>query len=182
MRRFYRLLLPRGDAWKLPGSFGAFVDGTANVYNYMKLWIDGVFREMTPGTADDDIEKWYKQLGIGYNPQEQLHRKQSRASQVYTSVGGQSYSYVLGQVRRSFPEIEIEMFFDGGGLYDPECHIRVTGDIQNVFEVQRLNDIMIRVLPARVIPVYDVDIEALQPAAETGFAITGLAMTGRARE
>ena len=134
---------------------------------------------MFPGTSVDLIDKHYKALGIQYQSNDTLARKQARAEQVATSIGGQSFEYVQGQLNIAYPNLTLIEFFSDGGTYNPKCTVKVNGELQTTTDTQRANDILRRTAPAFINFVFDITVADIDPNAEAGRAVSGLMQAGR---
>lgn len=206
VRKTLRNLLPTGHPWRLPGLFGDFVDALSLSLDRVKTFFDGVITESNPGSAEDTLSEWYAQLGIKYDPTQTLNKRQERARSAYTAIGGQSKDYIESQLQKAYPGVfldEVNVNFSmqtgagvagvlvasdypswvpAGDLSDGDWHVfyyQVRGEIQTIKDLAGLNDLLDRIAPAYLEPVYNVDILSTTDTAQAGLATSGLARSGK---
>lgn len=206
MTRVTRSLFPDGSPWTLSGTFGDVVDALALSLDRARDFLEGVETESNAGTAEDTLAEWYSQLGIPYDPTQDLDRRQAKARQAATAIGGQDLAYLNAQIQVAFPDVEIvkvnfqttnmvgvgmvglmqvqdyPSWYSGttDGTY-PYAYYRVTGEVDDTWDLNTVEGILTRIAPAEMEPVYAVTIRNLTPTAEVGLGMVGIMQVGRDR-
>lgn len=202
--RLLRNLLPTGIVWRLFGDTGKLIDGIGTFFNRQKQFVEATLLESRPGTSVYELQNWYRAFGVTYNETLPLQQRQARAKQLFTSIGGQSVSYLRQQIQIAFPEIDIveyEVPFDSmagrgmAGLMQatnypawvpielrdgtfPVASFRVTGNVESPEEFTQLQDIIARIFPAHLTPFYQ-DILFFPETMMAGYGRAGRGMAGR---
>lgn len=206
MRRSFRSLLPTGPPWRLGGTFGGIIDAIALSLDRVQVFVDDVRRESNPGSAEETLQQWYAQLGINYDDTQTLSKRQKRARSAYTAIGGQSKDYLEELIQRVYPgvfldEVQIEndnqvgvgvaglmvagsypSWVPEGELDDGEWHVmyyQVRGEIETIKDLTGLNDLLDRIAPANLEPVYNVDVLSITDTAQAGVGVSGLMRSGK---
>jgi len=206
MQKTLRSLLPKGHPWRLNGTFGAVVDALSLSLDRLRTFLWSVIDESNPGTAEDTLREWYAQLGLKYDPTATLKNRQDRARVAQTSIGGQSKDYIEVQLQRAYPNVfldEVEVDFSmqagagvagvlvasdypswvpTGDLDSGEWHVfyyQVRGEVQTPLELTAITDLLDRIAPAYLEPVFNVDILSITGTAQAGLASTGIMRSGK---
>ena len=196
---------PPGNPWLLPGFMGALVDAISLSFDRLRLFLWGVIDESNAGTSVDLIAEWFDQLGLVHDTTQPLASRQLRAKQTRTSTGGQDKTYLEGQIQIAFPDITLEevrlpsIFMVGAAMVGltmvtdypswltpaptdgstPCFYYRVVGEVDTVRNLQELTNILDRIMPLHMEPVFSVTVRQTTDTGQCGIAITGLAEVGK---
>jgi len=197
-------LLPGGFAWRIFGDTKKVIQGIGTFFNRAKLYVEQGIAESRPISSVDELPNWFRALGLTYDPNQPLQSRQGRASQLFAAIGGQSKTYIEGIIQQAFPQITIEPFtieYDsmaGRGMAGlmmatnypswvpleyqdgtfPWYIFRVVGEVDGQTQFIQLQDIIARIAPARLLPVYQ-DIELFVDVMMAGVGEAGRGMAGR---
>lgn len=203
MDKGLKSLLPKN--WQITNKLQALVEALAVNLERIHVFLCGVISESEPGTASEFLPEWYNQLGIKYDASQTLAARQARAKQVYSSTGGQDIDYLNTQLQIAYPDVEIEYqkvdstFMVGAGMVglmmvtdypsyypdpipvgaDPHFYYRVTGEVDQVTDLNGIYNILSRIVPVPFEPIFSVTIRSLTPRADVGLGMVGLMMVGR---
>lgn len=173
----------------------------------LKVFLRDVTIEADPLTAVNTLEEWFDNEGLVYDPLISESEKQRQANQSFCSAGGQNQTYLEKEINKVFGDIELgtatisptEMAgFGMAGLMMatdypswvtgvsppdyPTFYYRVTGHVDYVTDLTKLENLLSRLMPLPFEPVFAVEISNLTPTAEAGLGMSGLMMAGRIRE
>lgn len=204
LARLFVNLLPGGFAWRIFGDTKKVIQGMGTFFNRAKVYIEQGIRESQPINSVDELPNWFRALGLTYDPNQPLQSRQGRASQLFAAIGGQSKTYIESVIQQAFPQITIEPFtitYDsmaGRGMAGkmmatsypswvpleyqdgtfPWFIFRVVGEVDGQTQFIQLQDIIARIAPARLLPVYQ-DIELFVDVMMAGVGEAGRGMAGR---
>jgi uncharacterized protein YmfQ (DUF2313 family) len=208
MNKSFKTLFPKGEPWKFPTYFKAVRDAISLSLDRAHDFIMDVIAESNPGTATDMISEWFDMLNIKYDSTQSLANLRKRASQIYSSVGGQTRSYIEQQIQLLYPDVEVKeyvVYFDGmaglgmaglmmassypswltspptDGSY-PVYYYRVVGEVDDVSDLHNVYNLLDRIAPLTHEPVFSVTIRNQTATGEAGLAMAGLAQAGRTKE
>jgi hypothetical protein len=203
-KKLFLLMFPGGHPWTFIKEFGAIIKGIGKSIGRAIQYVDQSKNEANPLMANDTLPDWYSALGIRYDETQTLVNRQRRASQVFTAIGGQSLDYVQSRVQVAFPDITLEEYklpytnmvglgmvgqmqvtdYPGwipapsqDGTY-PIYLYKVTGTVENVFQFLQLQDILVKIAPLRLEPVF-VDINFEFELGVVGLGQVGAMQVGR---
>lgn len=202
--RLFANLLPGGIAWFLFGDKAKVFDGIGTFFNRQKEYLQATVSESQPINSIEELPNWYNALGITYDASVPLQSRQARASQLFTSLGGQSIAYLRRQLQIAFPEIDFVPYqipFDsmaGRGMAGkmvatnypswvplelqdgtfPTYAYLITGTVESPDDFTRLQDVIARLFPAHLTPYY-LDIEFYPETMMAGYGRAGRGMAGR---
>ncbi len=208
MNKCFKTLFPKGQPWMFPTYFKAVRDALAMELDRVRDFLFEVIAESNPGTATETLQEWFEQLNIKYDSTQSIANLRKRASQVYSSIGGQTRAYIEAQVQKLYPDItiaEYEVYFDGmaglgmaglmmassypswlsspptDGSY-PVYYYRVDGEVDDISDLNNIKNLLDRIAPLTHEPVFSVTIRNQTATAEAGLAMAGLAQAGRTKE
>ncbi len=208
MKQTFRSLFPHGHPWSLMGIFGSVIDALSLSLDRVRDFLADVKTESNPGMAVDTLQEWYSQLGIKYDSTQTLDTRQKRASQAYSSIGGQNKDYIEEQIQIAYPDvylIEYETnpenmvglgmvglmqvsnypswlsFPPADGTY-PVHYYRVAGEVDDISDLNGLKNLLSRIAPLTHEPVFEITIRNQSATGEVGLAMAGLAQVGRTKE
>lgn len=205
MRRPLRQQFPPGSPWNLPGDFGAVVDAISLSLDSLRTFFRGVLTESNASTAVDLLPEWFAEMGLVYDNTQPLASNQKRAKQAWTATGGQDKDYLQAQIQIAFPDISIgevtveRIFMCGVAMVGltmvtdypswltspptdgstPCFYYLVTGEVETVRNLQELKNILDRIMPLHMEPVFVVTVRQTTDTGMCGLAITGLAEVGK---
>ena len=206
MQRSFKSLFPGGPPWRFSGVFGSVLDAVGLSLDRMREFLWGVVTESNPGSADDTLREWYAQLGLNYDPTQTLKKRQARARSAYTAIGGQSKDYLDSIIQRTYPNVFLdEVIIESDNqvgvgvaglmvasdypswvpteeLDDGEWHVmyyQVRGQVDTILDLTALQDILDRIAPAYLEPVFNVDVLSITDTAQAGLGVSGLARSGK---
>jgi len=175
VNRSLRLLFPPGQAWRLPGVFGIFIDALALNFDRLRLFIRGIILESIPGTAEDMLPEWYDALDLPYDSTLLLADRQARAANAYNFVGDQTFAYLESRLQAELPNVYlVESYFDDEGVAaisgigrsgimrsgsgNPLYTFLVFGDVDTEEEYNRMLAILAKIFPLHLEPFIGVTI------------------------
>jgi len=191
--------------WNLIDDLKAVIESLSLSFERMRVFLNGVLDESNPSTAVETLEEWFNQEGIIYDSTQSTARLQELANQSYSNAGGQDPDYLNTQLQKAFPDVQLqEVFiapeFQAGfgmaglmmasnypvwlvptptdGSY-PNFYFRVVGEVDFVSDLNRIQNLLDKIMPVPYEPVYAVTILNLTPSAMAGLGMSGLMMAGR---
>ncbi len=208
INRTLRRLFPPGHAWTLTGPVGDLVDALSISFSRIRTFFRGILTESLPGTADETLPEWFKALGLKYDPTQTLANRQARADQAYTSVGGQNKDYLEGQIQKAYPDVYLmetdvnpENMVGLGMVGDmqvqgypswlaspptdgtfPVHYYRAAGEVNDAIDLRGLENILDRIMPKEMEPVFEITIRNQTATSEVGLGMVGLMQVGRGKE
>lgn len=203
-----RKLFPPGSPWALKGQFGNVVRAIASTFERSYEFAAAVVDESLPSTVEDTFERWFDRLGLKYDPTQSAETKRRRIKQTYTAVGGQDKAYIEELLQATYPNLTIEepvfstdemvglgmvgdMMVTDYALWIPASaedgsypvhYYRVVGEVESTYDLNGVQNILDRVAPAHLSPVFDVEILNATETSEVGIALTGLAEVGKTKD
>ena len=146
--------------------------------------------EADPVTATKTIGLWCENQGLKCDINQSISKLQRVASQAFFGLGAQNKTYLESQIQKVFPEIFLNYYsFDtafqaGAGMcgkmvasdypsWAPHnvtfasCFL-VSGTTDFVSDLKVLKQIIGKICPAHLEPIYQVEIKNLQATAQSG--------------
>lgn len=176
-----KLIPKKGFIWNIfPGStLDNFLTALGEEPKRIKDFIKTIVRESNPETAIDTQEDWYDQYALIYEPTKSLKDKQAETLERHIALGDQDIVYLQYQIERAgFTDITLtenhapdDEFtnecgtaecgtaecWDGGGYgADWIFYYFVTGTVESDVEYWRLYDLLQKLAPGHLIPVFSV--------------------------
>ncbi len=208
MNRVLRRLFPPGHAWTLTGALGDLVEALAMSFARIRTFFLGILTESLPGTADDTLPEWFEAFGLKYDPTQTLANRQARADQAYTSLGGQNKDYLEAQIQKAYPDVHLietdvnpENMVGLGMVGDmqvqgypswlaspstdgtfPVHYYRVAGEVNDAIDLRGLENLLDRIMPKEMEPVFEITIRNQTATSEVGLGMVGLMQVGRGQE
>ena len=204
MRRVIKSLFPSGHPWRIKGVFGELVDAIGDALNRVRDFLTQVRRESNAGTADITLEQWYAQLGIRYDPTRSIRQRRRRARQAWAAIGGQNPAYLRETIQVAFPDVDLRENLMGdyvgsmagvgqAGVMqaqdyptwatdtddDGRYQYLVSGKVDTFADFDALENLIEKIMPAQLEPIYEVTIRSAEPTAAAGIAMAGFAQSGR---
>jgi hypothetical protein len=203
MQKVFKSLFP--PSWNLTRDLKAVIESLSLSMERVRVFYTGVLTESNPSTAVDTLPDWFDQEGISYDSTETLTRRQQLANQAYSTTGGQSIGYLNYQLQIAFPDVELQevsispvyqvgfgmvglmvvtdypswiVIPPTGGEY-PNFYYRVIGEVDFVTDLERISNILSKIMPVPYEPVFAVTIRNLTPSGMVGLGMVGLMMVGR---
>jgi len=191
--------------WNLIDDLKAVIESLSLSFERMRVFLNGVLDESNPSTAVETLEEWFNQEGIIYDSTQSTARLQELANQSYSNAGGQDPDYLNTQLQKAFPDVQLqEVFiapeFQAGfgmaglmmassypswltptptdGSY-PNFYFQVVGEVDEVSDLNRITNLLDKIMPVPYEPVFSVTIRNLTPSAMAGLGMSGLMMAGR---
>jgi len=191
--------------WSLIADLKAVIESLSLSFERMRVFLNGVLDESNPSTAVETLEEWFNQEGIVYDSTQSTSRLQELANQAYSNAGGQDPDYLNTQLQKAFPdvqlqEVSIDPEFQAGfgmaglmmasnypswlvptptdGSY-PNFYFQVIGEVDEVSDLNRITNLLDKIMPVPYEPVFSVTIRNLTPSAMAGLGMSGLMMAGR---
>ena len=192
-------------SWKLTRDLKAVIESLSLSFERIRIFFNGILTESNPGTAVDTLQDWHTQEGITYDNTLSISKQQGLIKQSYSSTGGQSIGYLEEQIQISFPDVQLqEVSIEpvdqvgsgmvglmqvtdypswlpsplSGGEY-PNFYFRVIGDVDEVGDLTRIQNLLDKIMPVPYEAVFAVTIRNLAPVGVVGLGMTGLMMVGR---
>lgn len=192
-------------SWNLTRDLKSLIGSLSLSLERIMVFFNGVKTESNPGTAVDTLEEWHTQEGITYDSTQSIARQQSLVRQAYSSTGGQSPGYLTEQLQISFPDVELQEVSispefqvgvgmvglmqvtdypswlaipPSGGEY-PNFYFRVIGEVDEVGDLTRIQNLLDKIMPVPYEAVFAVTIRNLTPVGAVGLGMVGLMMVGR---
>jgi uncharacterized protein YmfQ (DUF2313 family) len=169
------------------------------------------FREMVnesiPSRAVETLPAWYEMLGVPYDEDLPLARRQKQIHQAWVATGGLAIGSIENQIHIAFPSIFIDTIAEyfptanmcGAGMAGkmqatnyppwylvdtstgayPVHFFLVRGEVLDIQELKRLEGFLDRVKPAHMEIVWEVNILSLDPTGQAGIGMAGLMEAGR---
>lgn len=203
MDKGLKSLIP--PSWNITNQLRELIEALAVNLEQIRVFLRGVINESEPGTADEYLPQWYNQLGIKYDSSLTLEARQARANQVYSSTGGQDPEYLNTQLQIAYPDVSVTPYTQvidnmvGVGMVglmqvtnypswmpspipggaDPNFYYLVTGEVDQVDDLNGIQNLLSRIMPVPYEPIFSVTIRSLTPRADVGLGMVGLMMVGR---
>ena len=191
--------------WNLIDDLKAVIESLSLSFERMRVFLNGVLNESNPSTAVETLEEWFNQEGIAYDSTQSTARLQELANQSYSNAGGQDPDYLNTQLQKAFPDVQLQEvnispeFMAGFGMAGlmmassypswltptptdgsyPNFYFRVIGEVDFVSDLNRIANLLDKIMPVPYEPVFSVTIRNLTPSAMAGLGMSGLMMAGR---
>ena len=192
-------------SWSLTRDLKAVIESLSLSFERVRTFFFGVLTESNPGTAILTLEEWHDQEGITYDSTLSISKQQDLANQAYSSTGGQSIGYLEEQLQIAFPDVELQEvniapvsqvgfgmvglmqvtdypswlpLVPSGGDY-PNFYFRVIGEVDEVGDLTRIQNLLDKIMPVPYEAVFAVTIRNLTPSGMVGLGMVGLMMVGR---
>jgi phage tail protein X len=200
MTRVLRRLIPIPIGTK----FQAMVDAIAASVEAAKATINDIIIESNPGTSDTTLRQWYAELSLKYDQTLPLATRQALARQAFISIGGQSLDVLNDAIAVAFPDAFLEVYrgtedemCGEGECGDMECSTYpswvpdsaqdgtepyefylVSGELLQPEELTALKNLLDRIAPAEMEPVFTLQVAGDTDTSQCGVAVCGLAECG----
>lgn len=191
--------------WFLLGDFKALIEALSLSFDRMREFLNGVLDESNPSTADDTLEEWHDQEGIPYDSTLSTAKQQTLVRQAYSNTGGQSLAYLTEQIQIAYPDVYLEEvltdpeFMAGVGMAgqmmassypawltpvptdgsSPVFYYRVLGEVDDTSDLERIQNLLDKIMPVPYEPYFSVTILNLTQTAQAGLGMAGYMMAGR---
>jgi len=192
MRDAFRLLFPRGRAWRLIHDDPLTI-ALGEALEAARLAARKIVAEANPGTATDTLPEWHAALGLQYDETLPLATQRERLENIRLSVGGMTRNQLQEQVTREFSgviisevsatsecgaaEAGVEQCAGVEGDYSP-VYFDVSGELNNDAEAARVAAIIAHFAPLHLVPCSSMTILGLTATTESGLAICGIEECG----
>ena len=203
MVRVLRGLFPAvrivGDFRLLQAALGASLDR-------LRLHLRGIVTEAIPSGATTTLEAWYNMLGLPYDATLTTHHLQLMAKQAWTATGGAAVESLRETIQIAFPGVDIESIEayantdnmagvgmagrmqavdypswytpSGAGEY-PLHYFYVSGAVEDIAQLTRLEGLLDRIKPAHMHAVYSVTNLSASGTGQAGLGMAGIMEAGR---
>ena len=175
-----KLIPKKGFLWRIvPGYFLDLLNGLNEEPKKIRDFLKAIVRESNPGTAIDTQEDWYQQFGLIYNDAKSLAEKQAETLERYIALGDQDITYLQDQIEKAgFLDVTLLESYPLSGDENNECgvaecgaavcwnalglgsgwifHYYVNGTVDNDQELTRLKNLLQKLAPGHLVPIYDV--------------------------
>jgi len=184
--------------------FRVLIDAIAASVETARESIKAIIIESTSGTADTTLLQWYAELGLRYDPTLPLATLRALARQAFVSIGGQDLVTLNEAIAIAFPDAFIEVYsaigenqVGEGECGEMECSTYpswvpsgdqdgsepygfyiVDGKLDLPEELTALQNLLDRIAPAEMVPVFSIDVLGDTITSQCGVAVCGLAECG----
>lgn len=172
-------LLPKSSAYRGP-NLRIITAALQKSFDRLTEFCQGIVTESHPTTAVQTIGQWDTECPM------------------YTASGGQNLEYLQAQLQQRWPDIYLTMFsFDDANMCGsaqcgeemcadipllgpsyPVHYYYVRGAVDNRTKFNKLQAIIVRLVPAHMTPLYQVSITSENPSSMAGVAESGVAQCG----
>lgn len=192
---------------RIAGNLKLLIDALSVSLERLRLYFRGIVTESIPSGATTTLEAWYAMLNLKYESTLTVGQLQREARQAWTATGGLSIGKLEEQIQIAFPEITLEtvsQYFPvenmcGIGMAGlmqatdypswispaptdgeyPIHYFFVTGTVQDIMQLVRLQGFLDRVKPAHMEPIYSVTVINVSGTAQAGLGMCGLMEAGK---
>jgi len=176
-----KLIPLKGFIWKvLSGSdLDKFLLALGEEPKRMRNYLLLIIRESNPGTAIETQEDWFDQYGLLFEPTKPINDQQAESLERYIALGDQDIAYLQDQIEKAgFTDVTLVENIAPSGDSTNECghavsgeaecwnggafgmdwifYYFVTGTVENDEEFVRLKDLIQKLAPEHLIPVYSI--------------------------